>query len=87
MNGAVSKGYKEDVGSRTSVYVHTAHTVTASVILLKKYGYTSVPHDEGIKYVLIPEGIRDFNWLEGLLKGEKISTGQYINRRLTHMDS
>ncbi|XP_045925051.1 alpha-N-acetylgalactosaminide alpha-2,6-sialyltransferase 2-like [Micropterus dolomieu] len=81
MNGAVVKGYEEDVGSRTSVYVHTAHTVTASVILLKKYGYTSVPHDEGIKYVLIPEGIRDFNWLEGLLKGEKISTGQYINRR------
>ncbi|XP_070782960.1 alpha-N-acetylgalactosaminide alpha-2,6-sialyltransferase 1.1 [Enoplosus armatus] len=81
MNGAVVKGYEEDVGNRTSVYVHTAHSITSSVYLLKKYGYTSAPNDEGIKYVMIPEGMRDYNWLEGLLKGERVSAGPYRNRR------
>ncbi|KAG8009188.1 Alpha-N-acetylgalactosaminide alpha-2 [Nibea albiflora] len=79
MNGAVIKGYEEDVGNRTSVYVHTAHSINMSTYLLKKYGYTSVPNDEGIKYVMIPEGMRDFNWLEGLLKGER-GAGPYHNR-------
>ncbi|KAM9716396.1 alpha-N-acetylgalactosaminide alpha-2,6-sialyltransferase 1.1 [Menidia menidia] len=80
MNGAVVQGYEEDVGNRTSVYVHTAHSITSSPYIFKKYGYTSAPHDEGIKYVLIPEGMRDFQWLQGLLKGEKVSSGPYHNR-------
>ncbi|KAM6896974.1 alpha-N-acetylgalactosaminide alpha-2,6-sialyltransferase 1-like [Xenentodon cancila] len=81
VNGAVIKGYEEDVGNRTSVYVHTSHSITASHMILKKYGYTSAPHDEDIKYVLIPEGMRDFQWLQGLLKGENVSSGQYNNKQ------
>ncbi|XP_008435223.1 alpha-N-acetylgalactosaminide alpha-2,6-sialyltransferase 1-like isoform X2 [Poecilia reticulata] len=77
MNGAVINGYEEDVGTKTSVYVHTAHSITASLEIFKEYGYKSAPHDEGIKYVLIPEGLRDYQWLQGLLKGEKVSSGQY----------
>ncbi|XP_037133792.1 alpha-N-acetylgalactosaminide alpha-2,6-sialyltransferase 1-like isoform X2 [Syngnathus acus] len=77
MNGAVTKGYEDDVGNKTSVYVHTAHSITTSLNLFKKYGYKSVPHDEGIKYVLIPEGMRDFQWLGGLLRGEKVQLGPY----------
>ncbi|KAM4526361.1 alpha-N-acetylgalactosaminide alpha-2,6-sialyltransferase 1-like [Fundulus diaphanus] len=77
MNGAVIDGYEEDVGKRTSVYVHTAHSITTSPIILDKYGYKSAPNDEGIKYVLIPEGSRDFQWLEALFKGEKVSSGEY----------
>ncbi|XP_030611135.1 alpha-N-acetylgalactosaminide alpha-2,6-sialyltransferase 1-like [Archocentrus centrarchus] len=80
MNGAITKGYEEDVGSKTSVYMHTTHSMTASLYLFKKYGYKSAPHDEGIKYVMIPEGMRDFQWLEGLLKGQKISSGPYRNK-------
>ncbi|XP_059181251.1 alpha-N-acetylgalactosaminide alpha-2,6-sialyltransferase 1-like [Centropristis striata] len=81
MNGAVIKGHEEDVGQRTSVYVHTAHSITTSLYLFKKYGYKSVPADEGIKFVMIPEGMRDFNWLGGLLKGERIPEGSYKNKR------
>ncbi|XP_067431964.1 alpha-N-acetylgalactosaminide alpha-2,6-sialyltransferase 1-like isoform X1 [Thunnus thynnus] len=81
MNGAVIKGFEEDVGNKTSVYVHTAHSITSASYTLKKYGYKSVPHDEGIKYVMIPEGMRDFQWLQGLLKGERVSAGPYRNKR------
>ncbi|XP_026172033.1 alpha-N-acetylgalactosaminide alpha-2,6-sialyltransferase 1-like [Mastacembelus armatus] len=81
MNGAVVKGYEEDVGNKTSVYVHTALSITSSLDLFKRHGSTSAPNDEGIKYVLIPEGMKDFNWLEGLLKGERVSAGPYKNQR------
>lgn len=49
MNGAVIKGYEEDVGNRTSVYVHTEHSITASPYIFGKYGYKSAPHDEVVK--------------------------------------
>ncbi|XP_032431223.1 alpha-N-acetylgalactosaminide alpha-2,6-sialyltransferase 1-like [Xiphophorus hellerii] len=79
MNAAVVDGYEEDVGNRTSVYVHTAHSITASPIFYRKFGYKAAPHDEGIKYVLIPEGLRDFQWLNAVIKGERVSEGQYRN--------
>ncbi|XP_033468044.1 alpha-N-acetylgalactosaminide alpha-2,6-sialyltransferase 1-like isoform X2 [Epinephelus lanceolatus] len=81
VNGAVTKGYEEDVGNRTSVYVHTAYSIHSATYLFKRFGYKAAPHDEGIKYVMIPEGRRDYNWLGGLLRGEKINNGSYKNRR------
>ncbi|KAK6301497.1 hypothetical protein J4Q44_G00275500 [Coregonus suidteri] len=81
MNGAITKGYEEDVGNRTSVYVHTAHAIVQSPLVFHDYGYNSAPHDEGIKYVLIPEGLRDFQWLRGLLGKTPVSEGPYKNRR------
>ncbi|XP_034564560.1 alpha-N-acetylgalactosaminide alpha-2,6-sialyltransferase 1-like [Notolabrus celidotus] len=81
MNGALIKGHEEDVGNRTSVYVHTAHAITASGYFFKKYGYKSAPADEGIKYVMIPEGLRDFQWMTGLLKRERVAAGQYRKSR------
>ncbi|XP_020556062.2 alpha-N-acetylgalactosaminide alpha-2,6-sialyltransferase 1-like [Oryzias latipes] len=80
MNAAVTKGYEEDVGNRTSVYVHTSHSMIAALRFFQKYGYTAAPHDQNIKYVMIPEGMRDFQWLEGLLKGEQVSSGENRNR-------
>lgn len=49
MNGAVIKGFEEDVGNKTSVYVHTAHAITASLIVFRRYGYKAAPHDEVLK--------------------------------------
>ncbi|XP_076008283.1 alpha-N-acetylgalactosaminide alpha-2,6-sialyltransferase 1-like [Genypterus blacodes] len=81
MNGAVTKGYEDDVGNKTDVYVHTAHSITASLVFFKKYGFKEIPHDQGIKYVMIPEGIRDFQWLQGLLSKQRVTEGQYKNLR------
>ncbi|XP_072311891.1 alpha-N-acetylgalactosaminide alpha-2,6-sialyltransferase 2-like isoform X1 [Eucyclogobius newberryi] len=81
VNGALVKGFEEDVGNRTDIYVHTANSITASEILLSKYKYKRAPHDKGIKYVLIPEGMRDFEWLQGLYKHERLTFGSYKGRR------
>lgn len=48
-------------------------------------GFTLICHPlpfwQGIKYVMIPEGIRDFYWLEGLLKGGRVSAGHDHNEQ------
>ncbi|CAB1338568.1 unnamed protein product [Coregonus sp. 'balchen'] len=41
----------------------------------------NLPQGQGIKYVLIPEGLRDFQWLRGLLGKTPVSEGPYKNRR------
>nr|XP_006635394.2 PREDICTED: alpha-N-acetylgalactosaminide alpha-2,6-sialyltransferase 1-like [Lepisosteus oculatus] len=74
MNLAVTKGYEEDVGRKTSVYVHSAHALTTAEYF---FGANGIPHDEGIRYVMIPEGMRDFQWLTGLLKNSTVATGPY----------
>ncbi|KAK7918849.1 hypothetical protein WMY93_010133 [Mugilogobius chulae] len=42
VNGAVIKGFEEDVGERTDVYVHTSYSITSSEWMLKKYNYTQL---------------------------------------------
>ncbi|XP_057214917.1 alpha-N-acetylgalactosaminide alpha-2,6-sialyltransferase 1.2 isoform X2 [Triplophysa rosa] len=80
MNAAIIAGHEEDVGKRTSVYVHTAHSLISSLILHKKRGFTQIPTDKDIKYVLIPEGPRDYNFLESLMKDRSIPSGEYRKR-------
>uniref|UniRef100_A0A3B4A4L9 alpha-N-acetylgalactosaminide alpha-2,6-sialyltransferase n=1 Tax=Periophthalmus magnuspinnatus TaxID=409849 RepID=A0A3B4A4L9_9GOBI len=73
LNGAVTKGFEEDVGNRTDVYVHTACFSPGSDLVL----YLLLSCDvvfQGIKYVLIPEGMRDFEWLTGLYKRERLTS-------------
>lgn len=50
MNGAVIKGFEEDVGNKTSVYVHTSHSIITSPLVFRKYGYTTAPKDEVVKF-------------------------------------
>ncbi|XP_072523781.1 alpha-N-acetylgalactosaminide alpha-2,6-sialyltransferase 2-like [Salminus brasiliensis] len=77
MNGAVIKGYEEDVGRKTSVYVHTSFSLISSFHLLRQYGFDRIPNDEGIKLVLIPEGLRDFEWIEGLFLKNALKKGDF----------
>ncbi|KAM9462103.1 alpha-N-acetylgalactosaminide alpha-2,6-sialyltransferase 1-like [Clarias gariepinus] len=81
VNGAVTKGFEEDVGNKTSVYVHTSFALTASLVNLEQYGFKHILHDEGIIYVMIPEGQRDFEWIESLLEKKRITTGYYKGYR------
>lgn len=80
MNAAIIAGHEEDVGKRTSVYVHTAHSIIQSLMIHKKRGFKQIPTDKDIKYVLIPEGPRDYNFLESLMKNRKIPSGAYRGR-------
>ena len=46
MNGAITQGYEEDVGNKTSVYLHTANSLTSALSYYKKHGLRRFPRDE-----------------------------------------
>ncbi|KAJ8399785.1 hypothetical protein AAFF_G00408900 [Aldrovandia affinis] len=77
MDGAVIDGHEEDVGKRTSVYVHTAQTLMVSLSAFLETGIRNIPVDEDINYVLIPVGLWDFQVLKALLLDTDISGREY----------
>ncbi len=46
VNAAIISGHEEDVGKRTSVYVHTAHSLIQSLMVHKKRGFKQIPTDK-----------------------------------------
>lgn len=43
INGAVIKGFEEDVGTKVSFYGFTVNTMKNSLISYEEYGFTQVP--------------------------------------------
>ncbi|XP_058845944.1 alpha-N-acetylgalactosaminide alpha-2,6-sialyltransferase 1-like isoform X3 [Acipenser ruthenus] len=81
VNGAVIKGFEDDVGVRTSFYVHTAQTMLSSLWGYQELGFTNVPMDKEIKYIMVTEGMRDYQWLRALLLNTTVSRGPYLKMR------
>ncbi|XP_028674536.1 alpha-N-acetylgalactosaminide alpha-2,6-sialyltransferase 1-like [Erpetoichthys calabaricus] len=77
VNGAVIKGFEQDVGTRTSFYVHTSYSITTSLYLYKHLGFKAIPQDKETQYILLPEGIRDYEWMTGLLLNTAVTSGYY----------
>ncbi|XP_077107948.1 alpha-N-acetylgalactosaminide alpha-2,6-sialyltransferase 1 [Ranitomeya variabilis] len=86
VNGAVTKGYEDDVGNRTSFYGFTAYTMLASLVLLKRKGFPTIPHDKETKYILFTEGQRDFEWLKALQQNKEITNSILKQYRLRPRD-
>ncbi|XP_041075967.1 alpha-N-acetylgalactosaminide alpha-2,6-sialyltransferase 1-like [Polyodon spathula] len=81
VNGAVIKGFEDHVGVRTSFYVHTAQTMLSSLVGYEELGFTNIPMDKETKYILVTEGMRDYQWLRTLLLNTEVSRGPYLGMR------
>ncbi|XP_075033864.1 alpha-N-acetylgalactosaminide alpha-2,6-sialyltransferase 1 [Mixophyes fleayi] len=86
VNGAVIKGFEEDVGVRTSFYSFTAFTMLSSIHLLNRNGFSTIPRDKETKYILFTEGQRDYEWLKALQQNKEISRGTLEQYRLRPRD-
>ncbi|XP_054449027.1 alpha-N-acetylgalactosaminide alpha-2,6-sialyltransferase 2 isoform X2 [Pteronotus mesoamericanus] len=75
LNGAVIKGFEEDVGTKTSFYGFTVNTMKNSLISYKKLGFTSVPQGQGLRYIFIPSDLRDYVMLRSAILGEPVRKG------------
>ncbi|MEE6522970.1 hypothetical protein FKM82_021664, partial [Ascaphus truei] len=84
VNGAVIKGFEDDVGTRTSYYGFTAFTMLNSIYLLKEQGFTRIPRDKETKYILFPEAKRDYEWLKALQQNTEIAKGNLDFYRYRH---
>ena len=46
LNGAVIRGFEEDVGTKISFYGFTVNTMKNSLIAYEEYGFTQIPQAE-----------------------------------------
>ncbi|KAM5308291.1 alpha-N-acetylgalactosaminide alpha-2,6-sialyltransferase 2 isoform 3-T3 [Glossophaga mutica] len=76
LNGAVIKGFEEDVGTKTSFYGFTVNTMKNSLIAYKKLGFTHVPQgQQDLRYIFIPSDLRDYVMLRAAILGEPVHKG------------
>ncbi|XP_036692934.1 alpha-N-acetylgalactosaminide alpha-2,6-sialyltransferase 2 isoform X2 [Balaenoptera musculus] len=91
LNGAVIKGFENDVGTKTSFYGFTVNTMKNSLISYSNLGFTSVPQGQDLRYIFIPSDIRDYVMLrsailgvpvpEGTDKGDRFLKSKWINTK------
>ncbi|XP_046874851.1 alpha-N-acetylgalactosaminide alpha-2,6-sialyltransferase 2 isoform X2 [Hypomesus transpacificus] len=75
MNGAITKGFEEDVGTKTSFYGFTTNTMKNSLISYRHDGFTRVPQGEGVRYIFIPSDRRDYVMLAAAIQGQTVRSG------------
>ncbi|XP_038013337.1 alpha-N-acetylgalactosaminide alpha-2,6-sialyltransferase 2 [Motacilla alba alba] len=75
LNGAVIKGFEEDVGTKVSFYGFTVNTMKNSLISYEEYGFTQIPQGKDLKYIFIPSDIRDYIMLKSAIQGSPVPEG------------
>lgn len=76
LNGAVTKGFEADVGTKTSFYGFTVNTMKNSLIAYNTQGFTSVPQGQDLRYIFIPSDLRDYVMLRSAILGVPVYKGK-----------
>ncbi|NXE28676.1 SIA7B sialyltransferase, partial [Ardeotis kori] len=75
LNGAVIKGFEEDVGTKISFYGFTVNTMKNSLIAYEEYGFTQIPQAQDLRYIFIPSDVRDYLMLKSAIQGSPVPEG------------
>ncbi|NXE16010.1 SIA7B sialyltransferase, partial [Lophotis ruficrista] len=75
LNGAVIKGFEEDVGTKISFYGFTVNTMKNSLIAYEEYGFTQIPQAKDLRYIFIPSDVRDYLMLKSAIQGSPVPEG------------
>ncbi|EGW04697.1 Alpha-N-acetylgalactosaminide alpha-2,6-sialyltransferase 2 [Cricetulus griseus] len=73
LSGAITKGYEQDVGTRTSFYGFTAFSIVQSILTLRGRGFQHVPLGKDVRYLHFLEGTRDYEWLEAMFLNQTMA--------------
>ncbi|KAM4536212.1 alpha-N-acetylgalactosaminide alpha-2,6-sialyltransferase 2 isoform 2-T2 [Fundulus diaphanus] len=76
MNGAVIRGFEEDVGTKISFYGFTTNTMKHALSWYRSDGFSKVPQSPEIKYIFIPSDIRDYVLMSATLQGQTVPSGR-----------
>ncbi|XP_063077595.1 alpha-N-acetylgalactosaminide alpha-2,6-sialyltransferase 2-like [Engraulis encrasicolus] len=81
VNGAITAGFEEDVGNRTSFYGFTTNTMKNSLRAYSRYGFKQTPQSPEVKYVFIPSQMRDYVMLRAAMLRTPIPHGKDVRDR------
>ncbi|XP_030362340.1 alpha-N-acetylgalactosaminide alpha-2,6-sialyltransferase 2 [Strigops habroptila] len=75
LNGAIIKGFEEDVGTKISFYGFTVNTMKNSLIAYEEYGFTQIPQGKDLRYIFIPSDARDYIMLKSAIQDSPVPEG------------
>ncbi|XP_052544089.1 alpha-N-acetylgalactosaminide alpha-2,6-sialyltransferase 2 isoform X1 [Tympanuchus pallidicinctus] len=75
LNGAIIKGFEEDVGTKVSFYGFTVNTMKNSLVAYEAYGFSQIPQGKDLKYIFIPSDARDYIMLRSAIQGSPVPEG------------
>ncbi|XP_072098147.1 alpha-N-acetylgalactosaminide alpha-2,6-sialyltransferase 2-like [Mobula birostris] len=76
VNGAIIKGFEQDVGSRTSFYTFSTNTMKNSLHAYRSVGYTGLPDTEETRYIFLPDHDRDYYLAKAAITNTAVSKGR-----------
>ncbi|KAG9337896.1 hypothetical protein JZ751_027549 [Albula glossodonta] len=71
VNGAVIKGFEEDIGSRTTHYTFSTNTLGNSMRSYAKAGFHGPPKSKETRYIFLPDQGRDYTLLKSVTSQTK----------------
>ncbi|XP_017338639.1 alpha-N-acetylgalactosaminide alpha-2,6-sialyltransferase 2 [Ictalurus punctatus] len=74
-NGAVIKGFEEDVGSRTSFYTFSTNTLRNSLRGYASLGFHAPPKSKETRYIFLPDHDRDYILMRAAAMHIPVATG------------
>ncbi|XP_064806113.1 alpha-N-acetylgalactosaminide alpha-2,6-sialyltransferase 2-like [Oncorhynchus masou masou] len=79
-NGAVIKGFEQDVGSRTSFYTFSTNTLRNSMRSYARAGYRGPPLSEETRYVFLPDHDRDYLLMKAAATHTPVERGPEMSK-------
>ncbi|XP_046887684.1 alpha-N-acetylgalactosaminide alpha-2,6-sialyltransferase 2 [Hypomesus transpacificus] len=80
-NGAITKGFEEDVGTRTTHYTFSTNTMRNSMASYGGQGYHGPPQSEETRYVFLPDQDRDYLLLKAAAMNTTVERGPEMNQK------
>ncbi|XP_051889278.1 LOW QUALITY PROTEIN: alpha-N-acetylgalactosaminide alpha-2,6-sialyltransferase 2-like [Pristis pectinata] len=81
VNGAIIKGFEQDVGTRTSFYTFSTNTLKNSLYAYHRVGYTALPISEETRYIFLPDHDRDYYLAKAAITKTAIVKGRDKSQR------
>ncbi|XP_078427322.1 alpha-N-acetylgalactosaminide alpha-2,6-sialyltransferase 2-like [Cetorhinus maximus] len=74
-NGAITKGFEKDVGTRTSFYTFSTNTMRNSLNAYGPLGYNGLPQSKETRYLFLPDHDRDYYLVKAAITHKPIEKG------------
>ncbi|KAM8945661.1 alpha-N-acetylgalactosaminide alpha-2,6-sialyltransferase 1-like [Pelodytes ibericus] len=80
VNGAITKGFENDVGNRTSFFFFSTNTMMNSLNAYRKQGFKMLPRSEETRFLILPDHDRDYLLVRAALTNSVIDRGRDKSR-------
>nr|DBA27611.1 TPA: hypothetical protein GDO54_008084 [Pyxicephalus adspersus] len=84
MNGAITNGFEEDVGSRASFYFFSTNTMMNSFAAYGPRGFKNIPRTKETRFVILPDHDRDYLIVRAALTNSIIDRGRDKGKNPEH---